>query len=388
MFYLPVDGQVGSKFAEVNNLVRKKDENGNNIGGYLDPEKRNIKAMKLRGEQSDGLVLPLSSLELFTDISALKIGDQITVLNGEMICQKYIPKRNGNKNRSGVAKKKKANNYPIFKEHVDTSQLAYNMSKFKPGDECVITLKMHGSSGRTGYTLEEHTNPPTFLQKLFKKQPQTIKQWKDISGSRRVVLEQFDNSGYYGDNEFRKKWHDFFSGKLYKGETVYYEIVGYVSNGKPIMASCNNGKVQDKEFRKQYGKETVFSYGCEDGECHAYVYRITLTNEDGYTIEYPDSIMRLRCEQMGADCVPLLDKFTYTTQEDLLERVNRLQDGPDPIGKTHLREGVVVRIENRLDFSVYKSKNFYFKVLEGIVKDLSDAPDIEEEQDLITQEET
>ena len=45
--YFPTDGKLGKEFAEVNDLVRRKDENGNDVGGYLDPEKRNIKAIKL-----------------------------------------------------------------------------------------------------------------------------------------------------------------------------------------------------------------------------------------------------------------------------------------------------------------------------------------------------
>jgi hypothetical protein len=53
-------------------------------------------------------------------------------------------------------------------------------------------------------------------------------------------------------------------------------------------------------------------------------------------------------------------------------------DGPDPIGLTHVREGVVVRILNRPTFTAYKHKNFAFKVLEGIIKDTADAPDMEE----------
>ena len=57
-------------------------------------------------------------------------------------------------------------------------------------------------------------------------------------------------------------------------------------------------------------------------------------------------------------------------------------DGPDPIGKTHVREGVVVRIVNRPKFTAYKHKNFYFKVLEGIAKDTADAPDMEEAQEI------
>lgn len=41
-------------------------------------------------------------------------------------------------------------------------------------------------------------------------------------------------------------------------------------------------------------------------------------------------------------------------------------DGPDPIGKTHIREGVVVRIVNRPKFTAFKHKNFDFKVLSNI----------------------
>lgn len=91
--YFPVDGKVGIEYATKNDLIRRKDENGNSAGGYLDPEKRNIKALKLRGEKSDGLFMPLSSLADFTDISKLREGDTITVLNGVTICEKYIPHR-------------------------------------------------------------------------------------------------------------------------------------------------------------------------------------------------------------------------------------------------------------------------------------------------------
>lgn len=59
--YFPTDGKLGIEFAQKNDLLRRKDQNGNPAGGYLDPEKRNIKALKLRGEKSDGLFLPLQA---------------------------------------------------------------------------------------------------------------------------------------------------------------------------------------------------------------------------------------------------------------------------------------------------------------------------------------
>ena len=49
--YFPTDGQLSEEYATKNNLVRRKDDAGNNVGGYLDPEKRNIREIKLRGEK-------------------------------------------------------------------------------------------------------------------------------------------------------------------------------------------------------------------------------------------------------------------------------------------------------------------------------------------------
>ena len=104
--YFPVDGQLGKEFAEDNKLVRVKDENGNNSGGYLDPDKRNIKALNLRGEKSDGLILPIETLAKYTDITKLNDGDQITVLNGHEICRKYIPRGKNRAKYTGISVKR------------------------------------------------------------------------------------------------------------------------------------------------------------------------------------------------------------------------------------------------------------------------------------------
>ena len=64
--------------------------------------------------------------------------------------------------------------------------------------------------------------------------------------------------------------------------------------------------------------------------------------------------------------------------DDLLEKAEQFFDGPEPIDPTHIREGVVVRIINRPTFTAYKHKNFNFKVIEGIIKDVAEVPDMEE----------
>ena len=52
-----------------------------------------------------------------------------------------------------------------------------------------------------------------------------------------------------------------------------------------------------------------------------------------------------------------------------MEKAKQYYDGPDPIGKTHVREGVVLRIVNRRNFAAYKYKNHSYKVLAGIAVD-------------------
>lgn len=420
MVYFPTDGQLGEEYCKVNDLVRRKDENGNPAGGYLDPDKRNIKAIKLRGEKSDGMLAPLTSLANFTTISDLKVGDTITTLNGVEICKKYIPRRRTGGTWVGSTHKKvKANHAPTFYEHVDTAQLAYNLNQFKSGDIVELTLKMHGTSGRTGYLPILKQAKRTIWDKIRRRPGKTYTEYDYVTGTRRVVLDSKHDGGYYDDNSFRHAMAKKFEGKLRKGEVVYYEIVGFVNANTPIMASVKNSKIKDKEFTKQYGEETVFSYGCErtgdfepayNGDnatnyvpprCEVYVYRMTMVNEDGDVVEMSPDQMRIRCEQMGVKYVPVFERFIIpenpgevlidktgdtdygvcSAGEFVLRKVEKYFDGPDPIGVSHIREGVVARIVNRPDIAVYKHKNFSFKVLEGIIKDEAETPDMEEAQE-------
>lgn len=440
--YFPTDLQVSEEFAKVNDLLRRKDENGNPCGGFLDPDKRNIKAIRLRGEKSDGMFLPLTCLESFGDISTLKPGDTIDVFNGHRICEKYIPKgkhkthegRAGNKTRKHTAPIA-----PLFVEHADTEQLAYNLDAFKVGDEIEITLKMHGTSQRTGYLPKLVGYKRSIWDRITKKPGEPIYDWGYVTGTRRVVMDDFDG-GFYSSNAFREQHAKKFEGKLWKGEEVFYEVVGFTDTGASIMGDGNNKKVQDKEFVKKYGDTTVFSYGCEPlgyktvpvhdkdnvwvnipiPQSDIYVYRMTMTNEDGNIVEYTPDFMRYRCEQMGVKTVPVLAKgvinydgtvsghdviteedfcycygrevkegdpytWTYTPGESVKEMAEKYYDGADPVGKKHIREGVVVRIVNKPKFTAYKHKNHDFKVISGIIADAIADSDKEVNEDILAE---
>lgn len=400
--YFPSDLQLSKEFCEINDLVRRKDENGNPCGGYLDPNKRNIRPIKLRNEKSDGLYLPIKCLE-YTQ-GRLKVGDRIDVVNGHEICCKYIPVIK-NKTSSKTKKCNKVRKYtapvaPLFIEHADTEQLNYNLDAFKAGDQIEITLKMHGTSNRVAYVPVLKKFKRTLFDRILGHEGKPIYEYDYISGTRRTVLDSFDG-GFYGSNAFRKQFEDRLRGKLLKNEEIYFEIVSYTNDGKPIMPS---GPVP-KDYQNIYGKDMIFSYGCEVGHSEMYVYRMTMTNEDGDIVEYSPDFMRYRCEQIGVKTVPVfykgyipeeytkiktqLDNHTvkianYTTPgEWVKDLAEQFYDGPDPIGKTHVREGVVVRIINRPKFCAYKHKNFLFKMVTGIIVENVADSNLEINQDIL-----
>ena len=418
--FFPCDLQLALEFCVQNNLLRVMPD-GTKGPGYMDPDKRNVKAIRLRGEKSSGLYLPITCLAYTgVDLSTLKPGDTVTTINGIEICKKYIPKRKhasaGGGAGSRAKRRAKRTVAPTFFEHKDTEQLAYNTAAFKPGDEIEISLKIHGTSQRTAYVpvLQDgkySTNnwlkgtllriiPKKWYEHFAEKWANPVYDYDYISGTRRTVMDTFEG-GFYGSNEFREQYHEYFKGKLHKGETVYYEVAGFTHTGAPIMATVSNKGVNDKSFVKMYGDTTTFSYGCEpdatpDKRSHMWVYRMTMTNPDGEVVEYTPDFMRYRCEQMAVDCVPVFwsgripdhpaskSDDTISAGDWVMNKAEMFYDGPDPIDPRHVREGVVVRILNRPTFTAYKHKNHNFKVIEGIAKDVADAPDMEEADGLDT----
>lgn len=238
---------------------------------------------------------------------------------------------------------------------------------------------VHNTSGRTGYLpLIKHKQ--SWLDKILKKPGKEYTEYDYVTGTRNVVLDSTHKGGFYDDNSFRLAMASKFEGKLHENEQVYYEIVGWTNpNGAPIMAT---GDVP-KEYQNQYGKTMVFSYGCnEHGEfgysadsyppcCDIYVYRMTMVNDNGDVVEYSPAQIKYRCEQIGVKVVPEFETFIIPEDvnpgEYVMRKVEQYYDGPDPIGKTHVREGVVARILNRNNFAVYKHKNYLFKTISGLI---------------------
>lgn len=376
VLYLPTDGQIERFFGDKFSLFRKN-EDGTEQGGYL-KNNGHVRAIKLRGNHSSGITIPIGRVFEEFGEQPWDLGDHVSEVNGKVFCQKYIPRKRGNPGQpSGKTgyKGKKAEGivYPEFSMHTDTEQLAYNLDKFRPGDELNITLKMHGTSQRSMRTYAELPNG--FFRRLFKMKKRTKEAY--VCGTRRTVVHEKDG-GFYGSNEFREQHHKAFEPYIEPGMEVFYEVVGWYGPNieDTIMAIGDNTKLQDKTFQREFGKKTIFSYGCEQGQSAAWVYRIT--SENGEKEWTPDEITAW-CNEHGFNRVPVLTNMSFTDADALNDWINTyFEILRDPIGKTHVKEGVVVRIVNRRSFTAFKSKTYEFKVLEGIIKETSDAPDMEE----------
>lgn len=382
--YFPCESQLGQKFAEINNLIRRKDPDDptKNIGGLFE-ENRRVRAQKLRGVKSMGFWCPLSYLEKIGDYSNLVEGDQISELNGVEICKKYISKRNPRGKNSGTKPTKKT--YTCFPEHADTAQLKYNLRNIKVGDKIQMSSKLQGSSQRSAYCLV--SRDLKWYEKLLQKCGIKIQteEMQYLNGTRRVVITE-NFSGYHAP-ELREKHFNRIKPFLEPHMIVYYEVVGYEPSGAPIMPAHHPSKFKD--IKKDYESSVVYSYGLPKGESDIYVYRICYVQPDGKLFDLDWEQVKEKCDLWGINHVPDMGEIEYVDHlpqkpnqfdriEDLVRYIDELSDGKDLIDPRHPREGVCVRIKKN-GWHCFKNKGWTFKVLEGIAKENDNYLDPEEE---------
>lgn len=400
--YFPSDGQLSNKFCYENNLYRDNTKNKypNSKAGMFDDNRR-VRAQKFRGEISDGFWTPIDSFAFIKTAKLDVEGFEFDELDGTPICNKYInPNTIKAAQQNRPKNTKKAKTSIMFKEHFDTEAFIKNVHQIKESDLIIITEKLHGTSSRVGFVLVDR--PLKWYEKILSKLGIQIilKEWSYLNGTRRVVIEE-SNGIQFHDPSIRDLVFNKLKGQLRKGETFYLEIVGYEKLGTPIMSSVDVTKLKDKEFTNRYAnlgdnKTMAYKYGCVDGACDFFVYRITMTNEDGHSIDYSWDDVIKRCNEIGIKYVPELARFTYNEfrlmlikengetidnnrdiRDEISEYVDIYTKGASTVDESHIREGVCVRLESGLVPRVFKHKSYEFKFLEGIIKD-SGVVDMEE----------
>lgn len=368
MLYFVAGTQMSPEICAYNNLYVEAEMNADKTKKqYLSPKKRLVKAIKLRGSISDGLLLPLESLNYLEEgkldaKSFLKEGDSFTHLGDVEVCKKYVVERKVVERLPGEKKPKttKLKDKLIenqFRFHSETAHFARNLEKFEPSTEFVVTRKYHGSSGiLSNVLINKKLNWFEKLINRFVKLPQSEYGFVVSSGKPKSRLPKSIKTNsidwksptpnFYSNNIWEKAYQLHID-KVEKGITLYFEIVG-------------NG-IQGAEYT--YG----FDY-------EIFIYRITQTNPDGNVYELSWEAVKRYCEKYGLKYVDELfvGKMSDVvgingTADDLLQRFKYVY-----LDKSYkdcsIDEGVVIRNRKTDELLKLKSPKFLLKETDDLDK--------------------
>lgn len=386
--YFPTACCLNPDFLRFANLYRKKELNNDPEQSGMFEENGRVKAIRLRGELSEGFILPAVMLENYV-LSVTNI-DLNCVEGTEFDCvehdgktfwinKKYIPKHTrmpgapGSKSDKGKQPKgldKIIENQ--FRFHYDTTLIKKCPHVIKPTDIISITEKVHGTSGISAYVLCKR--PLTWTQKIAKwLTGEEFDAYDYLYSSRTVIKNQYYNknvgTGFYGVDVW-KYADDVVRPWLQKGMTAYYEIIGFLPNGGYIQKGYDYGCIPPKEG-------DVYQYGIH---FKVLIYRITTTNVDGNVHEFSAREVQQWCNNNGlvavnqyyygyaAQLYPQLDPQEHWNENFLQLLANDKDfymecDSPTCDNKVP-HEGVVIKMEN-MKSEAFKLKCFKFLDKEG-----------------------
>ncbi len=364
--FFPAESALSFDYLRNNNLYRHKEFNVNKeVSGYFEDSGR-VKAIKFKGIISTGFWAPIDTLNFLGSID-IPDGTSFHKINDVTICYKHkATTKSQGSSYNNPPKPKKA--VLFFAEHEDTAHLLRCIKQISKGDFITITTKLHGTSGRTGRL--PVFRKLSFIEKIAEFFGANLEytSYDYVHGSRRVTksigdLLPTDKNHFYSKDIWSEAGTKFI-GQLYKGETVYYEIVGW-DGSKPIQPG--------------------YTYRYPQGMYGIYVYRITMTTPDGIVNDLPYYAMAQRCAELGAQPVELIKmgffEDMYESHDAMEADILQMLDEPSSLDPSAVEEGFVVSVHRGYKHSYYKAKSPKFLAHETKMIDKGEA-DIEEEQNV------
>lgn len=376
----PAEAQISEGLARHTNLHRHTELNADPEAepGYLGDNRR-VRPMKLRGNVSKGLLLPLTEVSEYVasveqpegSLAAWEInllvseGESFDTLDGIELSRKYVvptkPGANLTKAQQKLAKAFKRVDEKVFPMHIETEMWLRNEGHVSDSDTVIVTQKLHGTSVRFGNVpvLVKHTWLERLAQKVGIRVPKY--EFARIGGSRKVIKDP----GSETQNHFYSKdvWSDaaeFYGNAVPKGFIVYGELVGFV-DGSPIQKGYTYGVLPDV-------KPSLF------------VYRVARVNEDGVTTDLSWDQVKTFCAQQGLQWTPELwrgPKAAFTLDKFVEKNFRKEYDSEQwqpgrevyverPValsaGGTGKDEGIVLRVDKGGEVPYllkYKNDSFY-----------------------------
>lgn len=387
--YFPTSCCINPQFLSFANLYRHAEKNANPEATGMFEDNGRVKAIKLKGQVSEGFLLPVQILCNFVvdstsvafDESDCPVGTEFDEVEHKgksfWINKKFVvhnQQGSGGSRKSRYDKKAKLFDRVIenqFRFHYDTVIVRKEPNAIHPDDTIHLSYKWHGTSAIFAYVLCKH--PLTFKEKIAKwLTGEEFNRYEYLYASRSVVKngkirkEENAHPGFYGEgNDVWKEAFEYVKPFLVKGMTIYAEIVGYLPNGGFIQKGYDYGCVAPKAG-EPYTAEKHYKVR---------VYRITLTNVDGITHEFSTQEVQQWCKYNGLtpviqcyygkakDLYPDLDVANHWN-ENFIERLANderfymEQNSPDCVNKVP-HEGVVIKIEDMIP-RAWKLKCFAF----------------------------
>lgn len=369
----PAEAQLSHPLVAYSNLYRHAELNDDpEQVGYLGDNRR-IRPIKLRGNMSKGLILPLENVAAVTGgfHSDFEVGQSFDTVNGIEVCRKFLVPTKGmpqSKEAAKLAKAFKRVDEKVFPMHIDTEFYERNEGHVQDDDIVIVTQKLHGTSVRFGNVpvKVEHT----FWERVAKKLGIRVREMEYdlIAGSRKVIKDpkSTTQAHFYESDLWGRAAAEWGQG-LPKGFMVFGELVGWTPDGAPIQ------------------KGYTYSDDPEDG-MGLYVYRVAIVNEDGVLRDLSWDQVKKFCYAYGLKHTPelwrgpklalSLERFA---EKNFAEVDQRLQ--PEgcytnkPVGLsaggTGKDEGIVLRVDRGGDVPYllkYKNDSFYLHEAEELDK--------------------
>lgn len=382
--YFPTGCCINPNLLSYNNLYRHKELNNNPEKTGLFEDNGRVKAVKLRGELSEGFIMPAVE---FTNWIVAETNKEIELTEGVefdaveheskifWINKKYVAKRiQGTPKRplKATYKVKKTLDKIIpsqFRFHYDTVILKKNPSVIHPDDLIHISEKIHGTIHISAYVLcHKNLNWKEKLAKWLT--GNSFDTYDYLYASRSVIKNKYYNPqvsyGYY-DCDIWQHADNYLRPYLQKGMTIYAEIVGYLPNGNYIQKNYDYGCKKPDVFTNEYNPEIHFKVR---------PYRITLTNVDGEVHEFSAREVQQHCKSVGLtpveecyygyakDLYPDLDVNNEEWSNMFLERLSNDERFYMECNSPHCNnkvphEGLVIKKEDGLS-RAWKIKSWKF----------------------------
>jgi hypothetical protein len=345
--YFPTACCINPKFLSYANLYRHENLNDDPTKNGMFEDNGRVKAIRLRGELSEGFIIPIVVLQnwvMSTVNVELNVEEGVEFDSVEhdgkqfWVNKKYIPKNTrtpgepGSGN-SGKGKQPKGLDKIIenqFRFHYDTVLIKKCPHVLHPNDLISITSKVHGTSGISAYVLcKQELN---WKQKIARwLTGEEFDKYDYLYSSRSVIKNQYYNKsvqgGFYGVDVW-KYADDIVRPCLSKGMTAYYEIIGFLPNGGYIQKNYDYGclpPVGDEAYT--YGKHFKVQ-----------IYRVTITDVSGKVHEFSAREVQLWAQMVGLNPV---EEFYYGYAKDLY---------PDLAPSDHWNENFLARLANEKKF--------------------------------------